>query len=117
MEQLNRVEIIGRVGSAFLNKVGERETPVLRFYVATDYVYKDREGTPIIDTTWHNITWWGDKGGSELDKIVRGCAVHVLGRTRQNRYTNAEGVEKTVQEVVATSVEILDEQVTAQCSF
>ena len=117
MEQINRVEIIGRVGTASFNKVGEKGTPLLRFSVATDYVYKDREGTPVIDTTWHNVSCWGDRTGVAAEDIVRGCAVRVIGRIRQDRYTNAEGMERTTYEIQASSVEILDEQVTAQCSF
>ena len=56
MEQLNRVELRGVVGSVRLQKIGN--TQVANFTVATSLAYKDRSGSPIIETTWHNVTAW-----------------------------------------------------------
>ena len=56
MEQMNKIELVGRIGNAYLNKVGD--TQVLRISVATDYVFKDRNGTPVIETTWHSAVVW-----------------------------------------------------------
>lgn len=115
MEQLNKIEIIGRVGAANMNQVGDSR--VARFSVATDYVYKDREGTPIIDTMWHNVTAWEGKNIPDLASVTKGTAVHVIGRMRQNRYTNQEGIEKVNNELLAQMVEVVNEPLFTQCGF
>ena len=97
MEQMNKIELVGRIGNAYLNKVGD--TQVLRISVATDYVFKDRSGTPVIETTWHNAVVWEGKNAPDLMAISRGRTVHLTGRIRQNRYMAADGTEKQVSEI------------------
>ena len=98
---LNRIELRGVVGSARTMKVSESE--VTRFSVATDYFYKNKEGEAVVETTWHSVMAW-DKGLSELK---RGDKVEVVGRIRNTRYTDSEGMERTSTEVVASEVKVL----------
>lgn len=49
MEQLNKVELRGNVGSYKLQTVGEKQ--VIRFTLATNYAYKDKTGAAQIETT------------------------------------------------------------------
>ena len=98
---LNRVELRGVVGSARTMKVSESE--VTRFSVATDYFFKNKDGEAVVETTWHSVMAW-DKGLSELK---RGDKVEVVGRIRNTRYTDSEGMERTSTEVVASEVKVL----------
>ena len=50
MEQINKIELRGNVGNVKLQTVGNNEN--IRFSVATNYAYKDKEGRPVIETTW-----------------------------------------------------------------
>lgn len=115
MEQLNRMEVIGRIGNASLYKHGE--TQCVRFSVATDYVFKGRDGTPVVETTWHNAVVWEGRNTPDLTLLVRGKCVHLTGRIRQYKYTTPEGLEKNLSEIYVTDLEILEDQVTAQCNF
>ena len=98
---LNRVELRGVVGSARTMKVSESE--ITRFSVATDYFFKNKDGEAVVETTWHSVMAW-DKGLSELK---RGDKVEVVGRIRNTRYTDSEGMERTSTEVVASEVKVL----------
>ena len=98
---LNRIELRGVVGSARTMKVSESE--VTRFSVATDYFFKNKDGEAVVETTWHSVMAW-DKGLSELK---RGDKVEVVGRIRNTRYTDSEGMERTSTEVVASEVKVL----------
>ena len=53
MEQLNRVELRGTVGCVYVEDFGN--TRCVNFSVATNYYFKDREGCPVIETTWHGV--------------------------------------------------------------
>ena len=41
---------------AKINKFGDNR--VARFKIATNYSYRDKDGKPVIETTWHNIVAW-----------------------------------------------------------
>ena len=109
MEQLNRIELRGNVGNNKVQLVGE--TQVARFSLATNYVFKGKDGNAVIETTWHSVVAWAGKGmPADLNKIEKGCAVHVTGRLRQQKFTGQDGIERTVFEVLAKTVEIIDDQ-------
>lgn len=113
MEQLNRIEIRGNVGNVTINTVGDSR--VAHFSVATNYAYKTQNGEPVIDTTWHNVTAWeGSKGIPELDFLSKGAPVYVCGRIRSQKYQGNDGVEKVFQEIIASTVEPVEEAVTTQ---
>lgn len=114
MEQLNRLEIRGNVGSVNILNVGD--TRVAHFSVATNFAYKGRNGEPVIETTWHNVTAWeGNKGIPPLEVIAKGTPVYVVGRLRSQKYTASDGTEKTITEVLANTVETVEDGVTTQC--
>lgn len=108
MEHINRIELQGRVGNIRTNVVGD--TKVANFSLATDYLYKTRDGSAISETTWHNIVAWSNKNMPELDKICVGTPLHLTGRLRANRYTSADGTEKQFYEVLAYRIRRLDEE-------
>jgi single-strand DNA-binding protein len=115
MEQLNRIEIRGNVGNVNILKVGN--TRVAHFSVATNFAYKDRNGEPVIETTWHNVTAWeGNKGIPPLDTIAKGFPVGVIGRLRMQKYIAGDGTEKTSYDVIANSIEMIDATISPQMS-
>ena len=73
MEFINKIELRGIVGTSSLNRVGDSN--VCRFSLATDYSYKDRDGNPVVDTTWFNVTAWEGKNIPDLRTVVRGAIV------------------------------------------
>lgn len=105
MEQLNRIELRGNVGSVrILNAGGNR---LAKISLATNYVYKNREGDPVIETTWHNISAWEGKSMPDFESIQRGDKLFVSGRMRTQRYEGNDGLEHTVYEVLARSIQII----------
>jgi len=102
-EQLNKVELLGTVGSISVNNVGG--TKMARLSLATNYGYRDREGNAVIETTWHAVAAWEGKGITNLEDIVRGDRLHILGRLKQYRYTDMSGNERSAMEVLASRVE------------
>ena len=108
MEHINRIELRGNVGTVRINE--HNGSKVANFTMITDFLYKTREGAAANESMWHNIVAWSGKDMPDLDLIVKGSTVHVLGRLRVNRYTSAEGVEKQYHEVMAQKIRIVQEQ-------
>ena len=115
MEQINRIEIRGNVGAVRLLVVGNSR--VAKISVATNYVYKGRDGYPVIETTWHYISAWQGKNMPDLSSIQKGDKISVIGRLRSQRYTAADGTERTAYDVLASKVQIIESDDSLQYSF
>ena len=106
MEQLNRIELRGTVGSIRLQTFSDNM--VARLTLATNFAYKDKEGAATIDTSWHSILAREGRNIHDLDKITRGTKLYVQGRLRYQKYTGNDGVERTSADIVASRLVILD---------
>ena len=73
MEQINKIELRGNVGNVKIQEYGGSES--IRFSLATNYAYKGKDGQPVIETTWHNVTAWSGKGMPDFHKIDKGSLV------------------------------------------
>ena len=108
MEQLNRIELRGAVGSVRLQTFSEAR--VVRFTLATNYAYKDKNGEAVIETSWHNVVAREGRNLRDLDKICKGSKVYVQGRLRYQKYTGSDGVERLATDIVASRLVILDDE-------
>lgn len=104
MEQLNKVELRGIVGRVNTQAIGDQS--VTRFSVVTDHVCKAKDGTHVVETTWHNCTVWSSTA-PDADKLERGKGVHLTGRLRMQRFVDANGINRTITEVLVQSLKIL----------
>ena len=75
--------------------------------VATNYCYKDAEGCPVVETTWHLVTAWEGKACTDLSIFRKGDKVHVIGRLRCRRYVDNAGIERSQIDIIANLLEKL----------
>lgn len=115
MEQLNKIELRGNVGNVKIQEVGQNE--VAKFSLATNYVFKGKDGSPVIETTWHNVAAWSGRGMPDFKNIRKGSLVHVSGRLRCQRYEGADKVERQYYEVLANRIEIIESADQVQPAF
>jgi len=106
MEQFNKIEIRGLVGN--IRHVSAMNKNGANFTIATNYAYKDKDGTPVIDTMWFSVVAWEGKSINGLAKIAAGTPLEVTGRVRARTYVAADGEERKINEVVANKIVILD---------
>lgn len=92
MEQLNRVELRGRVGNVRFSQVGERQ--VCHFGVATNAIYRNSGNQAVETVEWHNCDLWSNKKYPDLSCIRTGMPIYVVGRIKYGRYTDADGVDR-----------------------
>lgn len=115
MEQLNRVELRGTVGSVRYQTFADAS--VANLTLCTNLAYKDRDGAPVIEPTWHNVVAWQGKEIQDLDKIQKGSRIHVIGRLRNRSYTGSDGFDRTIVEVVAKRLKLLTDEETFACEM
>lgn len=104
MEQLNRIELRGNVGNVRISNVGNSQ--VARFSLATNFMYKSKDGEGVVETTWHNIVAWSGKNMPDFSRIGKGTPVYVCGRLRSSKYTAGDGTERQIYEVIANKMSI-----------
>lgn len=107
MEQINRIELAGIVGSVRIQHFGDKQ--MARFTVVTNRAYKNREGAPVIETTWHNVAAFEGKFVQDIEKLEKGMPVKVIGRLQIQRYTGMDGIERTSVDVICSRLTLLPE--------
>lgn len=88
-----------------------RRTPYGESFLQNHYAYGAKDGTRVIETDWHLVKAMEGAVNGTLDKLRKGCSVHVLGRLRMQRYIAEDGSPRSFVEVLASQVEILPETV------
>jgi single-strand DNA-binding protein len=115
MEQNNKIELRGLVGSVKLQEVAGKK--VARITVATSAAYTDRNGAAVIDTQWHNVNAWEGKRVTGLEKLQKGDRVWVTGRVRYNKFTGTDGLEHNSTDILANRLTILDDEDDFPCQM
>ena len=103
MEQINRIELLGVVGSVRFQNVGDRTMD--KFTLVTNRAYKNKEGAPVIETTWHNVTAFEGRQVNNLASIAKGIPIHVWGRLQIQHYTGADGSDRISTDVLCNRLE------------
>ena len=106
MEFINKIELLGRVGTVRTNMVNDSK--VANFSLVTDHLYKTRDGSPVSESTWFNIVAWEGKEIWDMSKIEKGAIVHVQGRIRSSRFVGSDGAEKHIFEVLANKLRVIE---------
>jgi single-strand DNA-binding protein len=81
---------------------------VTKFSLAVSRRWRDRESNEQHDeTTWFNVVAWERLAETMNSYLHKGSKVYIEGRMTSRKYTDKEGVERTVWDVVATEMELL----------
>ncbi|MBT9394550.1 single-stranded DNA-binding protein [Hymenobacter sp. NST-14] len=107
MASVNKVILIGHLGKDPEVRHLEGGNSVANFTIATNEYYKDKQGTRVERTEWHNIAAW--RGLAELaEKYLRkGQQVYVEGRIRTRQYQDKENQTRYVTEIIAEELSLL----------
>lgn len=106
---INKVTLIGNLGGDPEIRTLENGTPVGRFSLATNENYKDKDGNWQTQTEWHNVVVWRDLA-ERAKNLKKGSAVYVEGKISYRKYTDKDGVEKNLTDIVAATFRMLDKR-------
>ena len=106
MNSYNRVEFKGTIGKDALVKNFDNNS-LARIDVATDFQSRQKDGTYSTETTWLNVVVWKGFGIPDFSLLKKGTRVAGVGRLRNRKYTDAQGINKEAWEVVATELDII----------
>jgi len=102
---INKVELQGFLGRDAEVKSFESGRTLVSMSVATSESYKNNKGEWVNNTSWHNISYWKTKKDEDLDFLKKGELVSVSGKLSTRKYTDKNGQDKYITEVVAQKIE------------
>jgi len=87
----NRVQLIGNLGSAPEVKSLAGGKKLAKLVIATNETYKNQKGEKVTETTWHNVTAWGNNADIAEKYLQKGSEIAIEGKLRNNNYTDKDG--------------------------
>lgn len=107
MSGVNKVIIVGRLGSDPEVKTISTGSTVARLSVATSDQWTDKEGQKQERTEWHRVVVWGKLADLCGKYLSKGRQVYLEGRLQTRSWEDQQGVKKYTTEIVAQTVQFL----------
>ena len=110
MASLNKVMIIGNVGSEPEMRFAPNGNPVTSFRVATNRVYTTTDGERKEETEWFTVVTWNRLAEQCNQFLTKGRQVYIEGRLNTRSWQTPDGQRQYRTEVVAQRVLFLDKR-------
>jgi single-strand DNA-binding protein len=117
MASLNKVILVGNLGRDPELKSTPSGTKVLEVNIATTERFKDRDGNDQEQTDWHRIVMWHQRAEYVARNTRKGSSLYVEGKLRYRKYTDKDGNERTVTEILADNVSVMGGRTSAESNF
>ncbi len=105
---LNKIIVIGNVGTDPEMKYTPNGNPVTSFRLAVSRSYKDGSGERQQDTEWFSVVSWNALAESCNEYLAKGKRCYVEGRLKSQTWTAQDGQPRFSNEIIANSVVFLD---------
>lgn len=116
---LNKAQVIGHLGQdPKITIMQQGRGTIASFSVATtEKGYTTRDGAQVPERTeWHNIVCFGRIAEVVKAYLRKGSKVFIEGKMRTRSYEDKNGIKRTVMEINAEMLEMLDSKPTIQQS-
>jgi len=114
MVSVNRIIIIGNLGSEPEMRFTPNGKPVTSFNVATNRKYTGGDGERKEETEWFTVVTWAKLAEQCNQYLSKGRLVYVEGRLRTHYWEGQDGQKRSRNEIVADRVSFLDRQSSSQ---
>ena len=116
MVGLNKMIVIGNVGTDPEMRYTPNGNPVTSFRMATSRTYTDKDGERKQDTEWFTVVAWNQLGEQCNQFLTKGRRAYVEGRLRSHTWEGQDGKLRFRNEIIAGRVLFLDRQPIAALS-
>jgi len=104
---VNKVILIGNLGSDPEVRYLESGSAVAKFNIATTESYTNKNGERVDNTEWHRIELWEGLAKVAEKYLKKGNQVYIEGRIRTDSWTDKEGQQRTGVTIRASSMTLL----------
>lgn len=109
LSNLNSILLEGRLVADPVSKTTARGSLVTSFSVATERYFKTNDEIQS-EASFFDVDTWSKLAETCRDRLKKGSGVRIVGRLKQDRWTDADGKHHSRVKIVAEHVEIKPEQ-------
>ncbi len=113
MASLNKIMIIGNLGSEPEMRFTPNGNPVTSFRIATNRTYTTPDGERKQETEWFSVVAWNKLAEQCNQFLSKGRLVYAEGRLHTRTWESQDGQKHSRPEIVANRVVFLDRQALA----
>ena len=110
MVSVNKMIVIGNLGSEPEMRFTPNGRPVTSFSVATNWRYTTSEGERKEETEWFTVVTWGKLAEQCNQFLTKGRLIYLEGRLRSHSWDGQDGQKHFRNEIVASRVSFLERQ-------
>ena len=103
----NKVQLIGRLGQDPEIVSFTDGNKMAKFSLATDDSYKDKNGTKVERSYWHNIVVKGGLVNVVENYVTKGKEIAIEGKLTSRSYETKEGEKRYVTEIICNELLML----------
>lgn len=100
---VNKVFLLGRVGKEPTSKELSKGK-ICSFTLATERKYK-KDNQPVVETEWHNVVTFQHAAEFASSYVNKGDTVYVEGFLQTRKWTDKQGEDRYVTEVVVNNIQ------------
>ncbi len=104
--QKNRIELAGYITARPELRYLPSGTKVANVRLGETYRYTAKDGQQLTHTNWHSLTFYDELADAAIG-CEKGDNLFVEGSIQQRQFTPADGVKRTVQEIVVRSFHLI----------
>ena len=104
---VNKVILIGNLGSDPELRYTGSGTAVCNFSLATTESYKDRDGNQVENTEWHRIVAWARLAEICGEYLKKGRQVYIEGQLQTRQWEDKDGNTRYTTEIKAREMQML----------
>lgn len=110
MVGLNKIMIIGHLGTDPEMRYTPNGNPVTSFRIASTRTYTKSDGERQQDTEWFTVVAWNQLGERCNQFLSKGRRAFIEGRLQSRTWSGQDGQSRFTNEIVASNVMFLDRQ-------
>ena len=110
MASVNKVVLICTLGKDPEVRQTQSGSAICNLSAATSRKYKDAQGEYQEETEWHRISLFGKMAELAGQYLSKGSSVYIEGRLRTRKYTDKEGIDRYVTEIIGENMQFLDKK-------
>ena len=107
MAGVNKVILIGHLGSDPEIRHLDGGSMIARFNIATTEAYNNKSGERVEQTEWHRIEMWDNLAKIAEQYLKKGSQVYVEGRLRTESWKDKEGADRTTLRIRVNNMTLL----------
>src|SRR5215207_10096193 len=108
MRGINKVILLGRATRDTERRATTGGKPVANMRLATNRVTRGTDGELTEHPQYHTVICWERLAEQTGKHVTKGRLIYVEGRLESRSFTDKDGTERAVTEVIAADVQFLD---------